>query len=358
MSTSHASPSSMGGIFVITKAKILIVVSLVLTWTFAHLLPTYKPTIKAYAQDKVNDVAEHIPSIKVDWYPNRDPREQFNASKVALLIEGRPIPHLVPQLLHMISVVPPDWRFLFIGTNKSVLSVQRSFATQYQVANGKLDLLVMPKPWSVESKEDVFRTLTDLRFYENFMPNVEWMLKFESDSIMCANSQDSLNDWLHYDWAGAPRTVTDKFAGNGGLSLRKISAVKRILGFQSRYNDTEPEDEWFGKRITVLPGAKVATAAEEQHFTVEDVWHEKPMGYHARGGGSALSEDVWKKPTQRAHIFAYCPEISMIMPMKLTRERCPGDNQQGEIIGGAQERAVEEISSEINAAVKREVEAV
>jgi hypothetical protein len=107
----------------------------------------------------------------------------------------------------MISVVPPDWRFMFIGTNKSVISVSRSFATQYQEANGKLDLVVLPKPWGIESKEDVYRLLTDIRFYDTFLPDIEWLLKFESDSIMCANSGDSLDDWLDFDWAGAPRSA-------------------------------------------------------------------------------------------------------------------------------------------------------
>lgn len=107
----------------------------------------------------------------------------------------------------MISVVPPDWRFVFIGTNKSVISVSRSFATQYQEANGKLDMVVMPKPWRVESKEDVYRVLTDMRFYDEILPGVEWILKFESDSILCANSDESLNNWLDFDWAGAPRYV-------------------------------------------------------------------------------------------------------------------------------------------------------
>lgn len=165
----------------------------------------YKQPLKDLAKSQYNDAIEHLPALKVDWHPKYDPKAQFNASKVAVLIEGRPIPHLVPQLLHMIAVVPPDWRFVFIGTNKSVISVSRSFATQFQEANGKLDLLVLPKPWKIDSKEDVYRLLTDIRFYDEFLPNVEWMLKFESDSIMCARSGDSLNDWLHYSWAGAPR---------------------------------------------------------------------------------------------------------------------------------------------------------
>ncbi|KAF8859596.1 hypothetical protein BDZ45DRAFT_353050 [Acephala macrosclerotiorum] len=333
MSTLHAGTSSPGtGIFVINKQRILIVVSLILTWSFALMLPRYKEPVLEYGYGKYNDYIEHLPAVKVDWHPKYDPKSQFNASKVALIIEARPIPHLVPQILHMISVVPPDWRFMFIGSNKSVISVSRSFATQYQEANGKLDLVVLPKPWSIDSKEDVYRLLTDLRFYDEFLPEVEWLLKFESDSIMCARSDDSLNDWLHYSWAGAPRSAsaTDRFAGNGGLSLRRMSAVRQILNFQARYNDTEPEDEWFGKRLTVLPGAKVASGAQKDHFSVEEVWHDKPMGYHVQAD---LAEDVWMNPARRKGNFEYCPELAMIMDMKLERERCEGDNRQGEIVG-------------------------
>lgn len=123
----------------------------------------------------------------------------------AAVIEPRPLPHLVPQILHMISVVPLDWRFVFIGTNLSVASVARSHATKHQQAVGKLDLLVLPAPWEIDSKEKVHRLLTDVRFYDEFLPGVEWLLKYEYDSILCANSATDLNEWLHWDWAGAPR---------------------------------------------------------------------------------------------------------------------------------------------------------
>ena len=92
-----------------------------------------------------------------------------------------------------------------MGTNKSVIALSRSFATQYHEANGKLDLVVVPQPWDIESKEGVHRMVTDTRFYDELLPGVEHLFKFESDAILCANSADSLNDWLHYDWAGASR---------------------------------------------------------------------------------------------------------------------------------------------------------
>jgi len=181
------------------------------SWTIATILPSYKHTISETVKEGFNDAIEHLPAVKVDWHPKYNPKSQFNATKVAMMIEGRPLPHLVPQLLHMIAVVPPDWRFKFFGTNKSVIAVSRSFATQYQEANGKLDLVVIEEPFKIDSKEDVHRLLTDRRFYDDYLPGVEHLLKFESDAIMCANSGESLNDWLHYDWAGAPRSVPALF---------------------------------------------------------------------------------------------------------------------------------------------------
>ncbi|KEZ42555.1 hypothetical protein SAPIO_CDS5785 [Scedosporium apiospermum] len=311
----------------ITKVRILVVFSLVLTWLIAGLLPHFSPMIQAEFKSRLSEARQKIPKLKVDWKVDEDPRAKYNSQKVALLIEPRPIPHLVPHILHMISVVPPDWRFLFIGSEKSVVSVGRAFTIKHQQIIGKLDLMVLPSPWSIESKEHVFRTLTDMRFYDEFMPGVEWILKYESDSIMCANSETSLNDWLDWSWAGAPRSANDRFSGNGGLSLRRVSAIRQVLTFQERYNDTEPEDEWFGKRLWVLPNHKVA-AGDQGRLAVEDVYFDNAMGFHVREGKN-LRDEVWKNQAQRKKIFEYCPELSMIMDMKLERERCEGDNGEG-----------------------------
>lgn len=164
--------------------------------------------IEASFKSRLDEARQKIPVVKIDWHPSlsaleRDPRRNYNMSKLALLIEPRPLPRLVPQLLHMIAVVPPDWRFLVIGSNRSVVSMGSAFAVKHQQAIGKLDLMVLPSPWEIESKEMVHRVLTDKRFYGEFLPGVEWILKFESDSTLCANSGTSLNEWLGWDWAGA-----------------------------------------------------------------------------------------------------------------------------------------------------------
>ncbi|KAK0646009.1 hypothetical protein B0T16DRAFT_151076 [Cercophora newfieldiana] len=316
-------------VFALSRGKVLLVVSLAITWWFASILPLYKPVIKEKFKARLDDALQALPSVNIDWSrPSHDLRDAYNSSKVALMIEPRPLPHLVPHLLHMISVVPPDWRFLFIGSQESVVSVGRAYATQYQQVVGKLDLMVLPEPWEISSKEHVFRTLTDPRFYNEFLPDVEWILKYESDAILCANAETSLNEWLDWSWVGAPRAAAfngqaqGNPPGNGGLSLRRVSAIRRVLSFQARYNDSEPEDEWFFKRIYLLPDVKVASPTE-QALSVEDVYFPNAMGYHVRDGGrSSLPYQVWGDEGQRKEIFNYCPELSMIMEMKLERERC------------------------------------
>jgi len=163
--------------------------------------------IEASISSRIEEARQKVPKIKVDWNPVKDPRAAYNQSKIALMIEPRPLPQLVPQILHMITVVPHDWRFVFIGSRKSVVSMERAFAVKHHQVIGKLDLLVLPEPWEIDSKEKVHRLLTDMRFYDEFLPRAEWILKYESDSILCANSERSLDDWLEWSWAGAPRYV-------------------------------------------------------------------------------------------------------------------------------------------------------
>jgi len=144
-----------------------------------------------------------VPEISVT-YLNRPPPSPFNKTKVALIIENRPLPHLSPLLLHMVSVVPPDWRFLFLGSQESINHINTSRAVQHHERNGKLDMRLIPNNVSIAGQEEVSQLLTSNWFYDQMIGPAEWLLHFQSDSIMCANSELSLNSWLKYDWVGAP----------------------------------------------------------------------------------------------------------------------------------------------------------
>ncbi|KAI9833949.1 MAG: hypothetical protein M1819_003458 [Sarea resinae] len=334
-----------------------------------------------YATHAYTRVSQQLPSLVIDLHPTRTFQARYNSSKVALFVEPRPLGHITPLLLHMMSVVPPDWRFLFLGSPASIASVNASTAVRLSVASGKLALGAIEetgrkkKPgidgaWEWENiadQERLNRMLTNRTFYESRLPGVEWLFLFHADSILCASSNTSLNDWLEFDWVGAPTHPTDTFGHNGGLSLRRLSAIQKVLAFQERHPLDMSEDEWLVNRLALLPGSKIANAADitggaaaaagsagsavaaaaaaaaapspswRGGFSVGGgVWHERPMGYHFADGsvGPGLSPEVWDDPRRRREVLAYCPEVKMLLDMKLERERCPPGN-----VGGGQVEA-------------------
>ncbi|RYP06418.1 hypothetical protein DL764_003154 [Monosporascus ibericus] len=294
-----------------------------------------------------------VPRVSIGYkQPLRSP---YNESKVALLIENRADPILAPLMLHFMSVVPPDWRFRFMGSTESVEHINQSVAIRQQVSAGKLDLTYIPSNVSTAGQEMISRFLTDLWLYETALRPAEWLLVFQTDSILCANSRQTLNDYLEYDWVGAPWDPGGRFGGNGGLSLRRVSPIIDILREQVRIQNSEPEDAWLADRLGHRPGAKMANgtvsltfsgeahsgaaveigktsgadrlanygsdleAAEERKYAEGiDDWREgfyEPMGYHTGGGGTILHGSIWGTPERRKHIWDYCPEVKMTLKM-------------------------------------------
>ncbi|KUJ20190.1 uncharacterized protein LY89DRAFT_473593 [Mollisia scopiformis] len=296
------------------------------------------------------------PSIHLE-YGNAPAESPYNVSKVALLIENRKNPILAPLMLHFMSVVPPDWRFRFMGSDESVEYLNQSRAIRNHVASGKLDLTYIPANMTTGSQEEISRFLTTLWLYETVLQPAEWLLVFQTDSMLCANSRQSLNNWLDYDWVGAPWNPNGRFGGNGGLSLRRVSKIVDVLRNQQRIPNTEPEDVWLTDRLGHRPDAKLANGTVSLTFSGEmyggegekvggkkkkpnsdptkagelikgiDDWRDgfyEPMGYHTGGSGRTLHGGIWGTPEMRKHIWGYCPEVKMMLEMDAAKF-VPGD---------------------------------
>lgn len=108
----------------------------------------------------------------------------YNETKVALIIENRPDSKLAPLILHMMSVVPPDWRFRLMGSNESVALVNNSAAIKRQVTAGKLDLTYIPTNMSVVGQEAISQFLTNLWLYDTVLQPAEYLLLFQTDSTI------------------------------------------------------------------------------------------------------------------------------------------------------------------------------
>lgn len=284
-------------------------------WWLAHFLSRNKDVIQQTLVSQVQQAMIQMPTISVDWHPYNH-RAHFNTSKLALLIESRPLPHLTTLILYMAEIIPAAWPFMFIGSPESIAFIERNHAIRRLKSIGKLDTRTLPPPWTIETSEDQSRLMTDMHFYDEILPGVEWLFKYEADSILCANSQKSLDDWLEWNWTGLGGVPNDRYNGAEGLSIRRVSSVKQILAFQQRYNDTEPEYDWFMKRFKVLPGEEVTPA---QDLTIDDT-ALAPMGYGCILDGR--DDSLWKNPGSRKKALEYCPEIKMIMDMELVSKIC------------------------------------
>jgi len=122
---------------------------------------------------------------------------------------------------------------------------------------------------------------TDIRLYRDILSPAEHLLVFQPDSIFCANAPTTLNDFLEWDWIGAPWSKTAQYGGNGGLSLRKVSKIIKILEKQKRkVGDGALEDLWLSSRLNELEGKRMPNATISKTFSVESVWDDTPLGYH------------------------------------------------------------------------------
>lgn len=239
-------------------------------------------------------------------------------TRVALLIETRPLPHLPALLLHFISVLPLQWTVRFMASPVALEFIERSRALQMYIQTGKLLLIDLPSALPVTTSQGISEVFTSLEFYRDLLAPAEWLLMFQSDSIVCAASDLSLDDWVDmgYTYIGAPWFMGTT-GGNGGLSLRHVPEIIHLLSDPTvpprEKGDERFEDRWLSDTLTERPGARMPNGTFTNHFSVESVWSERPLGYHLRGSGSAMDQAIWGDDEKRTKIFKYCPEIKIIL---------------------------------------------
>ena len=70
-----------------------------------------------------------------------------------------------------------------------------------------------------------------------------------------------------------------------------------------------------------MPGANVSKT-----FSVESVWDDTPLGYHI-GWMGVHHEQIWDDEKQVQHVLQYCPEVKMILGMRLDGDKPEGVKQ-------------------------------
>jgi hypothetical protein len=127
----------------------------------------------------------------------------ISSQKVAAIVENRPLENLIPIILHFSSVLGPEWPMHIFTSqaNKGLFSESGPF--QREVAAGRFHVRSLPEEEKLNSHASVSAFFTKDWFWEQLAP-AEHILLFQADSILCSKSPQKVEDFLQYDFVGAP----------------------------------------------------------------------------------------------------------------------------------------------------------
>lgn len=241
------------------------------------------------------------------------PNTELSTKKVAALMETRATPNLVPIILHFSSVLGPTWPIKIFTTKDAQTNMTRSLPLRRKVQDGTVQFVMLPETANFKEHSAVSAFLTKRWFWKQLLP-AQKVLMFQPDSIICSNSNRTVDDFLEYDFIGAPVREGLGAGYNGGLSIRNVPMILDIIGWADRSTwaqdrkekkkggpNVDYEDQWYyGKmleREAHFPGPEVAG-----QFAVETIWAEHPLGYH--------QASVWQAGSMK-EILEWCPEYKM-----------------------------------------------
>lgn len=228
---------------------------------------------------------------------------------VAVIVEPRE-KNLIETISHYMRTLPEYTHFqVYHGTKNHEFLLNSSLRPH--IDSGKVELLDM----GVENLTVMgyCELLCSVDFWNTIRS--EKVLIFQTDSITCARSKYDIEEFLEYDYVGAPlpaqinmlmRTVfwlrgwnisTDFY--NGGLSVRTKSLSKEVIE-KYPWDKKTPEDVWFCAFMDKL-GGKVANYDVAKKFSYEATsnFEEVPWGLH-------------KPRKNERKLQQYCPEYKNI----------------------------------------------
>jgi hypothetical protein len=224
----------------------------------------------------------------------------LDRTKVATIVETRARSNLVPLILHFANVLGPTWPIHVVGSKENEHLFNSSAVFQRHVAAGQITLTQLDPSKTFANSRDVSAFLaSNGDFWQSLAP-ADHVLLFQADSILCSNSPRRIDDFLVYDFIGAPISSQYGSGFNGGLSLRNRMRMLEII--QSTRWDGEFEDQWFYKRLEAI-NATLPTKEVAGQFAVETIFAESPLGLH--------QVRRWHSGDHLARLIEWCPEVQL-----------------------------------------------
>ncbi|KAI6712979.1 hypothetical protein JHW43_004538 [Diplocarpon mali] len=239
-------------------------------------------------------------------------------NKVAVITDTQYTPRLIPLILHFHAVLGPDWPIVFFTSEESrenhfAPGAKGSAVWQRAVADKRIEIRTIPSDVDLTHRNAVNLYLSRPWLWEQLAP-AQHVLIFQADAMICGNAHRTAEDWLQYDFVGAPFSGPDspkKY--NGGLSLRNRTMILDILSEGNNWEEETKaetwtgggEDNWFSHKMEAR-SAHLPDIYESLAFSCQTELHlgmnREPFGFHKVHIGA---------PNKLAEIAQWCPEIAL-----------------------------------------------
>jgi hypothetical protein len=141
----------------------------------------------------------------------------------------------------------------------------------------------------------------DTHLYSRYMKSPEFwsqvdgehVLTFQTDSMFLKNSRRSLDEYLKYDYVGAPWKRSGR-VGNGGFSLRRKSSSLVAAQVASKTSNI-PEDKYFAEYFRTHPTFVLCPVQLSKEFSVETFFYDYPIATHQCWTRGVMKPEEYKK---------------------------------------------------------------
>jgi len=252
------------------------------------------------------------------------PKIKKNLNCEAVLIEYRKFPHLEFLIRNAILKLGNKWSY-------TVICGTENYQYMLEICNTiSSNIRVIETPYSNLNQSEYSKFLTTMDFWN--LLNGEKILIYQEDSIIFKNN---VEDFLAFDFIGAPfpkvQNDTPNNVGNGGLSIRSKSIMKKIIESipveSTTFNSSTmeymkivnltfpPEDIYFSKNMQEHNIGKVAEWNDAFLFSSESICNSDSFAGHKFW----LSNPSWKKlmhSTFNFEIYKYNNDIKKYIAYK------------------------------------------
>jgi hypothetical protein len=165
--------------------------------------------------------------------------------------------------------LPDGWEITFFGSKENEEIIERDFP--------EIRFIRLPQDITINFTAEKYNKLITTKGFWLNVP-YEKVLVFQHDSQLLRCCVD---DFIEWDYIGAPWGHFNMLGGNGGLSLRTVSKMVEVID-KFVYNPAADgnEDLYFCKHLPKI-GGKIAPKEIAQQFSVETVFYPTPVGCHA-----------------------------------------------------------------------------